>query len=102
MGPQILCSAVILGTLGVVYTAETEQFTPLIEETKHTALVLQDYQLSLALELYYLEYNQYPDASGSELATLLFEEGYLKEPRSYGELDYTLTSGGDDYQLTVR
>jgi hypothetical protein len=61
------------------------------------------HQLATVVEIYYLDHNEYPEVSGGdELATLFFEEGYIKSNLSNAEIfDYESSANGQDYILNI-
>ncbi|MCX6723220.1 MAG: type II secretion system protein GspG [Candidatus Staskawiczbacteria bacterium] len=62
------------------------------------------YQFRTALDLYYLDHNNYPEVSnGSALLDVLKNENYIREnsPLNPDNFNYQVKDSGQDYSLKI-
>lgn len=76
----------------------------IINNAKTTVNSANVYQLSTALEMYYLDHNAYPPVQGgTALVDLLSAEDYIKnKPLDPSVFLYQPVSNGQNYQLALK
>lgn len=77
---------------------------PIIQNVRSTTNAMSKNELSLALELYYLDHNRYPAAlSGSALLAELTAGGYIKRsPDDPARIQYNPQDNGQMYSLDLQ
>ena len=75
----------------------------ILDETKSVINSANLRQITTALELYYMDNNNYPDVGdGEELIDLLKVDGYIKgEPFDLTAFDYQIKADGQNYELSI-
>lgn len=86
----------------VVYTGTAEQVEGVLTDAQMAASVMQVHQLELALEFYHLDHGHYPKVSGAKLDRVLHEGGYLRERTVPFDVEYTVATHAQSYELRVR
>ena len=99
---QVILS-VLLGAV-VVVNGVAVNVDDLLSEARNTVNQANVHQIATVLELYYMDNNEYPPASGGEeLFNLLEKEGYIMnrplDPRVFG---YEPRLSGEDYTLKLK
>lgn len=97
---------IIALTIGTVITVNgvVARADDILASAKQAANVVNIHQLSIALELYYLDHNAYPDANnGSGLVSILYSGHYIKSlPTDPSMFAYQPIASGNDYDLSLK
>lgn len=90
-----LLAASLLATMATTGTvAISEHADELLQEANAIAAHEQGRQLRIALELYYLAHDTYPQVRSTELGPHLYDAGVLEEADLPYRLQYQVTRGG--------
>lgn len=95
--------ASLVGT-AIIVNGVTLNTQNIIDETKSVVNSANLHQITTAIELYYMDNNNYPDAGdGKELINLLSADGYIKgKPFNFAIFDYQIKASGQDYELNIK
>lgn len=99
---QFLIS-VVIGT-SIVVGGITAKANDILASAKSSVNSANVYQLSTALELYYLDHNSYPAVKGGDaLVSILQSEKYIKNrPLDPSVFNYQAEKNGQDYSLGLK
>ncbi len=97
---KTLTFAAIAGLLFANADTITDRLEPIFQEATAVATLSQKHELETSLELYYLDYGQYPDVSEADLAKTLYSHDYLKKDRLEYNFDYSVGPDKQHYTLT--
>lgn len=102
----MLEKAVVTALIGmfasVGYVEVADHADDILQEANLVAAATQERELTLALELYYLDYGSYPTVSDEEVVEELYRSNLLKEDDVPFEVAYTDLKKGRDYNLSVK
>ncbi|MCR4311493.1 MAG: type II secretion system protein GspG, partial [Candidatus Taylorbacteria bacterium] len=100
-----LLSTIISTVLGsvLIINGVALRTDDIIDQAKASVNSANVHQLATVMEIYYMDHNTYPAVSGGEaLIDTLESEGYIKSrPLDPKVFNYEVTSGGEDYSLTL-
>ena len=101
--PLQILMALTIGAFVTVNGMTTKTDT-ILHSAKAVANTANVHQLSTAVEMYYLDHNQYPKATdGSALVDILVSENYIRNrPLDARAFTYQTTKNGEDFILAVK
>lgn len=104
MGPAL--QFIIVLTIGSIMVIDGLSVSAgsILDSAKQVANSANVHQISIALELYYLDHNIYPNAiDGTELINVLTSGNYIKsQPLDPAVFAYQPVAGGNDYKLSLK
>lgn len=97
-------SLLALGAAAViVINGISVPISTILDTTTSVVNSANTHQLKTALEIYYNDYQAYPDVSGGEaLVSVLLEKGFIETaPSNPSVFQYEVLSGGQKYSLKL-
>lgn len=104
MNTTLIQLAMVLTTVTIAVNGIFMNADDILKDAKKAVNAANINQLSTALELYYLDHNNYPAAKdGTELIEILLTEQYIKnKPLDPSLFNYATLARGSDYTLTFQ
>lgn len=104
MGTALLQMTIVLATATVAINGMTMNASDILDSAQAATNGANVHQLSIALEMYSLDHNTYPEVNdGSQMINILFNEGYIKsKPTNPAAFAYHSKANGGDYTLKLK